>query len=417
MKRILVGLLAVSAGVNVLLAVVAWRARQAADDQAALVAAERVTVTKTAATKADVEAELGAARAAVTKARSEVWGQLRSDDLPTLIANLRAAGFPEAQTRAIVAGILGERFAARRRELLNTDETPRFWTMRVNQPGFDPAKQIELRAMAREQRELLKQLLGTDATSEEQRLNLQRLYGPLPADKLEAVGRINSDYLELASQIQLEAAGMMLPEDRENLALLEQEKRKDLAGVLTPAELELFDLYSSATANTMRRNLSAFEPSESEFRAIFALQREFDEQFARPGAAGFNGFDDRAQERRAAEQKLGEQLRTALGEARYAEFQRAQDQGYRAAVRIAERYRLPVENANAVYTLQREAQQKLTELRNNREAAAGYARETAAKLNELLGAKGVEAYRQSPGSFWMRNLDRFAASPGTAPRG
>lgn len=416
MKRIVVGLLVVSAGLNALLAVVVWRARHSSSQQASAVAQARTAIEQSEADKAGIASELAAARVAATQARSEIWRQLRSDDLPTLIANLRAAGFPEAQTRAIVAGILGERFAARRRELLNADETPKFWTARANQPGFDPAKQIELRSMAREHRELLKQLLGADATSEEQRWNLQRQYGPLPADKLDAVSRINSDYLELASQIQLEAAGMMLPEDRENLALLEQEKRKDLAAVLSPAELDTMDLYSSTTANVMRRNLAAFQPSESEFRTIFALQREFDEQFARPGGVGLLPSDDRAvQERRAAEQKLGEQLRTALGEARYSEFQRAQDQGYRAAVRIAERYRLPVENANAVYSLQREAQQKLASLRGDRDAAAGYAREAAAKLTELLGAKGVEAYRQSPGSFWMRNLDRMAGGP--APRG
>lgn len=365
---------------------------------------------ESAQARAATEAALVEAKAAATQARSEIWKSLQTDDLPALVANLRAAGFPDKTSRAIVASLLAERYAAKRRALLGGDETPAFWKSRSLPIGYDPAKQADLRALGRENSELLKQLFGSDTANEEARIFQQRMYGPLPAEKLDAVGRIHSDYGDLTSQIFAESGGMMLPEDRENLALLEQEKRKDLAALLTPAELEQYDLYSSTTANTLRRNLATFNPSEQEFRAVFALQKEFDDTYR----TQFGGMLDEKtqQDRRTAEAKLNEKLRATLGDQRFEEYQRAQDNGYRVAARIAERYKLPAENAVAVYNIQKEAQQKLMSFRGDREAAANYARETSAKLNQLLGAKGVEAFRQSGGGFWIRNLERAATPRG-----
>lgn len=422
MNRLLLPAVLVLLAVNAVFAALWWRAQRetlelqkgANEVAAALLESEK--------SRAECAAAALRADAAALKQRADIWRSLQSDDLPALVANLRAAGFPDPQARAVVASVLGARYEAKRRALLGAEDVPPFWKARPAGAGLDPAKQAELRTLAREQRDQLKRLFGAEAEGEESRFYQQRLYGPLPPDKLEGVARIAGDYAELTGQIQTDAGGMLLPEDRENLAMLEQEKRKDLAALLTPAELELYDLYSSGTATTLRRNLASFNPTEAEFRAIFALQRDFDEAHGRNSLSTtmLGLLDERSmQDRTSSIQKLNEQVRAALGDARYQEYQRAQDPGYRVAARIAERYRLPAENAVAVYALQKEAQQRLVSLRGDREAAAGYLRETSARLQQLLGPKGVEAYRQSTGSLWLRSLDRMATPPVPAgvPRG
>jgi len=342
---------------------------------------------------------------------AEIWPRLACEDLTKLAANLRAAGFPDRQARAVVAAVLSERYDTRRAALLGEEKLPPFWQTRM--APFDPAKLAELRALAREQQDLLKGIFGPDPRAGEAYYFQRRVFGDLPAEKLELVQRIHSDYTDMQRQLRLDAGGVMLPEDRENLALLEKERRKDLAAVLSPQELETFDLSSSPTANVMRARLAAFNPTEPEFRAIFAAQRDFDERF-NPATTNFN--DEAAlRERRAAERDLNQQMRALLGDARYDDFRRAQDPGFRLASRIAERSQLPAETAAAVYNLQRDIVQRAGALRNDPQALTTLAEEAGGKIDQLLGASGAAVYKQQAGG-WLRSLQRGArATNGPAP--
>ena len=49
--------------------------------------------------------------------------------------------------------------------------------------------------------------------------------------------------------------------------------------ILTPAELEEYDLRNSNTGRAMRRELAAFNPTEEEFRAIYKLRQPVDEKY------------------------------------------------------------------------------------------------------------------------------------------
>lgn len=217
----------------------------------------------------------------------------------------------------------------------------------------------------------------------------------------------------MADDIRSQSGGLLLATDRETLALLDQECRKDVAAILTAEELERYDLQTSATARTLRARLATFAPSETEFRALFRLQRDFDERFGSPNGT----TDDAAQrDRAAAEAELNARIKTALGDSRYAEYRLQQHPGYRVAARIAERFGLPSKRAAEVHALSLAVQTKLQSLRADatlnattaKEALAKLARETDERLESLLGSDGAELYKRTSSGAWLRALERAA---------
>ncbi|OHE89676.1 MAG: hypothetical protein A3G75_03025 [Verrucomicrobia bacterium RIFCSPLOWO2_12_FULL_64_8] len=405
-------LLAVSLFANAgLVAALLLRSRTAASGAAASVAGPGAIATAPAAAEKG-----GAGKAATTNldiAAAAALKTLLSGDLEQLVANLRAAGFSPGMIRTIVTALLGEQYAARRRQMLANQTDVPFWKTGSTGSTYTPQQMAEMRAISREMQERMKALLGDDyyAMMDESRVYMRRQYGNLPVDKIEMLQRINSDYSELMRQVRQDSGGIMLPEDREKIALLEKEKRADIAALLTPAEFEEYDLRNSSTAMSLRANLTTFEPTEQEFRTLFKLQREFDEKY-NPSMYGMPMTPEIMNERRNANLALKEQIKAALGDQRYAEYTRATDFSYRAASQIAQRLELPKENAVATYELQRNYQERLNAIRTDRQLSPAertqmvqaLAAEANQKVGELLTPRGLEAYKTSGGS-WLRNLE------------
>ncbi len=351
---------------------------------------------------------------------ASTWQSLVTGEEPTdWVKSLRAAGFPDSVINAVVSAQIHERYAARR-AALQQKNVDQFWSKTWNSwGGGDPETRAALRALGREERAEIKRALGDAyAAHPEYQRAMQRQFGDIPKEKIDALQIINEDYQELTSEIHQSANGYMLPEDREKLAFLEKEKRADLAAILTPQELQDYELRTSQTANSLRWQLTAFDPSEQEFRAIFDLQREFDLEFSNHRS----NTDEAANElRRTAEAALQEQIKTTLGEARYAEYQRAKDHNYQQLANLAQRLELPKENAVAVYDLSKDVEKRAQQIRGNsklttdarNEALAALAEEANAKVVDALGERGAEAYKENSG-WWLRNLVPRPARKSTA---
>jgi len=332
--------------------------------------------------------------------------KLTPEDEPADVAKrLRAAGIPERIVTAVITAQIRDRYAARRAAL--QPDYSQYWT----QSGMtaSPQARIAQRELWREERQELKNALGDAyyATPGVER-TIQRQFGQIPKDKFGALQGINEDYQDLSAEIYYSANGVMLPEDREKLAFLDAEKRKDLAAVLTPQEMENYDLRSSKTAGQLRSQLSSFDPSETEFRSIFTLQREYDLKYANR-----QSDEDPAtsQQRTADAAALENQIKATLGEARYAEYQRAKDGNFQQLASLAARLELPKENAVAVYDLSKDVQKRAQQINNNSklspeqrsQALSALAGEANGKIVAALGERGLEAYR-SNGGWWLRNL-------------
>lgn len=347
---------------------------------------------------------------------AQVWAQLQGGDIHTLAARLREAGFPPSVVKAIVSAQVYEQFAARRKALIAQQEEVPFWKTQ-QRTVLDPKTMSELRALNREQVNMLKELLGPDGFtgSDEMVAYQKRQYGDLPRDKLDQLQSIASDYNELRQQVYQTANGVMLPEDREKLALLEKEQRADMAKILTPEELENYDLRSSTTANLLRSQLGTFKPTEEEFRAIFRATRAAEEQYGSlsGGVTGTNQMRD-------VQAFVLDQAKSFLSPDRYADLKQAADPAYQQINRLVARLELPQSAATEVVAVQQDIQKRALALRNDRELPpeqrnaqlAELAQEATTRLTPALGgSRGLEAYKQYGGQ-WLQNLaPRPAANP------
>jgi hypothetical protein len=344
----------------------------------------------------------------------EAWNDLQNGDLAALRDRLRAEGFPPEIVRAILAAQIRESFAARRKAIEDAQgETP-YW----KNPNRDPKTQAALRDLNREQDKILKDLLGNEARDDDPSYTayLHRQFGDLPADKVDRLRDIQDDYNRQRSDIYANNRGGLLPDEQQKIAALDKGMRADFAAVLTPQELADYDLRSSNTAQQLRNNLAAFDATEQEYRAIFQLQQAFDDQFGRmygpPSPEDMKARSD-------AQKQLTQDINTALGPDRAAEYQRDTDYSYRQATQLVERLELPPDTANQIYTAQKDIQQRATALRTDRTLTAddrnsqlaGLATEAQTTLTATLGAQGYQAYTQNGMGSWMQNIVPRPAPP------
>ncbi|HUR59353.1 MAG TPA: hypothetical protein VM029_16680, partial [Opitutaceae bacterium] len=299
-------------------------------------------------------------------------------------------------------------FAAKRAALLAQHPRPPFWS---GGNSYDPEFWKAMRAMQREQNDLLKQILGPVAlfATEEMLGNYRRQYGDLPMEKIERLVQLRMDYSEMQSAIYNEANGSLLPEDRARIALLEKEQRADLAKLLSPAELEDYDLRSSPTASSLRSKLTAFKPTEEEFRAIFKVQQAMDEALGGTYARSIADLDVR----KAKQAEADKEVERVLAPERYAQYRLATDSMYSSLGKIVARFDLPFQAAVDVAALQKETTQRVAAINRDPSltpaqrvpqlAALGRAAEAA--VVEKLGKRGYEAYREN-GGFWLQGLVR-----------
>jgi hypothetical protein len=339
---------------------------------------------------------------------ARLWSAMQTGDLKALIEHLRAAGFPPSLIRALVAAQVSEQFAARRKALLAQREERPYW--KSGQTYLTDAKTTSaLRDLGREQSNLLKQLLGSENVpgNEEALLYQRRQFGDLPSEKAEQVQNILSDYGDMRNQIYVAANGVILAEDRDKIALLEKEQRSDLAAVLTPDELENYQMRSSPTANSLRSQLALFNPTEDEYRALFKIQEAFDDQYGSPNVMTASSY----RERQAHQQELLDQVKNVLTPDRMADYKQAIDPQYQMVNRLVARLDLPATAATEVVSVQQDVLQRAGTIRSDANLAGdlknaqlnALADEATGKLTSVLGARGLDAYKQYGGQ-WIQNL-------------
>lgn len=334
----------------------------------------------------------------------QLWSSLQQSEPKQFLARLTAAGFPPDVARSLVRWQILEGFRPRRDAIVAADPIDP-----LRSGVFSRQASKALLAISREQSDALRAALGSDIGPQDDRTAYNRhYYGFLPPEKGAKVASLVSEYDSLRSQIYNEAGNAMMPEDSEKLSLLEKEMRNDLAAALTPAELELYDLHRSQTAQSLRFTTDLFAPTEAEFRSIFALQNELTQKYG----SSYSRLDPEQRSQRMKDQQaMNQKIKQALGEARYTEYERAQDFGYRAATQIAQHFNLPAENAVAVHQLRNDYQQQnMTIMRDGanyptieskKEAQGALIKESTEKLNTLLTPAGAAAYRDSAG-YWLR---------------
>ena len=369
------------------------------------------TVTQIAVRKINATNSLLAALAG----RPLNWRALESTNYVQYIENLRAFGCPEETIRDIIITDIAKLYARRRAELREQIAPYRFWqaTDATGNPANSPELRQQMRALDKEQRQLIRDLLNVDLRTEMARYwndgdYPERDYGYLPQEKRERVKSLAEQYNEMEQDVYARAGGLLLDDDLEELRQIQRQRRAELASLLTPEELEEYELRHSETADSLRTTLGGFQASEEEFRNIFRLQRTYDLEFGQ-------GFDVRDSAAARAEQQAGaalnNELAKALGPERFAQYQRAQDGDYRSLQQVTDRFGLSADVAARVFNMKQAAEAIKAQVESNpnltdeqrARAIAGIATKTEQSVLAALGNEVYNAYSGNGGQ-WVGNL-------------
>lgn len=323
------------------------------------------------------------------------WREIESDDYATYIANLRDIGCPEQTIRDIIIADVNALFARRRATEVVTPEQ-QWWR---SEPDTNVLQQAleKIRALEQERRDLLTRLLGPGWETGDL-LNLPRpsrqpipldgpILGALPDEVKHRVEEISLRSEErIRAYVEAERQAGREPDPAE-LARLRQQTRTELAGVLSPLQLEEFLLRYSQNASALRaelRELKYFNVTPEEFRAIF---RAIDQIALQIELLGNANDPNTAAARRSLEQQRLAALRNVLGPERFQQFQKLHDPGYREAYAQALAAGAP-ETADTIYELNRAAREELARIRQQTNLAPEL-REIELKKAELELAKAL----------------------------
>lgn len=336
------------------------------------------------------------------------------------VARLRAAGMPPDLINSLAYARVWSRYRDRHRALLPPDDD-RYW-LNWNQRGHaaaSPETRAKLRELNQEMAAEMRALLGDgpDALLAHERRLYDQMADYLPIAKIQQIEAIRKDYDELTARVRDQARGLVLKADREQLRLIERERRADLAAVLTPEELVEYDLRASPTSNGLRHRLSYFEPSEDEFRAIARLQLAIDQQF------GTANLSREEQERKQAlEKQLPAQVQSVLSPERYADYLVTIDGMFSETRYFTNSYNLDLSVAKEIVALKQSTWKRIDQL----DQAGLDAAQRAAALQALqlevdhqltarLGADIFAKYQKSGATSWMNRFRSRVVSPVPMP--
>ncbi len=395
MKR--TGVLLISIGVNLALVVVVASQRQAmARFSKAVVPAVVARPINLAKTKKEQQFE------SLSSATRQVpifnWQSVESLDYKTYIAQLRSIGCPKETICDIIAADVRKLFDQKREALLSKTP-PKYWQSKYS-TSFSLAQEQQLRAVDQEEKRVLEELLGPDLEKPVVEMEVVRVQGKdLQLDGLspktrQKIYQWKDKFASLESEL-LEnlIGGRVTPTVEQKLKELQQQRQAELAALLTPAELEQFQVRNSDTAERLRAATADVDLSEEEFLKIFRMRKSLDDH-----PSEIDGGNKSA----VARQQVEDQIKQLLGEQKYAELQRGSDPDYRDLTQLAQRYELSPAVATTVYDWHQTANQQRLLIEGNvsldeptRTAAlAELRRRTESRIKSLIGERAFKAYQE-----------------------
>lgn len=319
------------------------------------------------------------------------WSELHDNDLATFTRNLRAAGLPHQLVRRIIAAEIDEQFRGREEALRPRRKKLKFWQVDNNHLSMET--QLALLDLRREKARLRTQVLGPDPTESENSDD-----NPIAPAKREMVRLITEDYDTMINAIRGQAGGMLLSAEQEKIKYLQGEKQRELTALLTAEELAAQEMRTSVTTQRIRSQLRNFDASDSEFAAIYAAQKEYDDRINPADGSQRSGGEGRKTQQEAFDQ-MAAQLKGSLGEARFAEYSRARDNEYQQLKQLVERTGLQTAVAASVFDLRETTSKASVQIFDSKtlstdeklQALQALANRTRGQIREALGNEAAEA--------------------------
>lgn len=346
------------------------------------------------------------------------WTQLESEDYRTYIARLRSIECPEQTIRDIVIADLEKLMAARVQEIEGHRERPKYWKpdrKELVRTVDTLEKMGQKQEVDFQKREIIRDLLGVDLAAERSRSQgeadfyEERLDFLTPEQRTRVriiMERANRAEVSLREKSWLENDELSADE-RKELREIQHTKEQQVASLLSPDELDQYNLWFSPSAYRVRDSFFAMEPSEEDFLAVYKLQRSFDEQWqdvqpAELTPAEFQKYEQAQKDYEAA-------IREYLGEERYTEYQRSRDDDYQQLQAAASQFGLNLGVASEVYGYKKVLDEERTRVRSmpgltsdqrNRVFDA-LTQEAEQSVVEVMGPKAYRFYIRSGAGKWI----------------
>jgi hypothetical protein len=343
------------------------------------------------------------------------WAQVESADYRIYISNLRSIGCPEATIKDIIMTDVMKLYAQKRGQASVNGREFRYWETDEKRKLKQHQVEEREKTLAQIDKELptvLRELLGinyereldkyfVDSNEDDRRLAF------LSEDKRTTAVTLR-DQLEAARERILNATGgHPTAADLDRIQQLQQQADARLTQILSPDEKFQFEMSTSQTADTLRKNLIGFNPSEVEFREIYQRQKAIDSAFA------FQDLSDPAVRaaKDAAQKHMEDELFSALGQSRLGDYEKVKNPEYRDTFVFSDRFDLPQTVSQSLVEMRSVAEQQREQLLADRnlsddkraQALRAIQAETEKTLRQTLGDKVYAVYSQSAGG-WVHEL-------------
>ncbi|HEY6168223.1 MAG TPA: hypothetical protein VI454_09300, partial [Verrucomicrobiae bacterium] len=189
---------------------------------------------------------------------------------------------------------------------------------------------------------------------------------------------------------------------------LEKEKERGLAALLTPEEFRQWLLRDSQDANQARADLRGLALSEQEYQNFVDIRRKY-----RDSVSDWSFLETQEEHDAAdrAKKSMNEELRTALGDQLFKQYERKQDYIYQQLERITQRNDLAADTAAKVYDFKTASEDSAKQIRDDKSltqqqryaALQAIFDETQQAVKTALGEKGFKSFQRS-GGWWLNSL-------------
>ena len=345
------------------------------------------------------------------------WETVEASDYLDYIDNLRRIGCPEETIRDIILADVNKLYKTKRREAGSQKKFEYWKGNAMLGMGMDKEDIESVRELNTERDELLKQL-GIESSLESevsQMLNpIEHMLGFLPEQKQVAVIKELQGMQTRMAELS-EDGGM----EMEMIKQVQNEMEQSVKGMLSEEEFTSYLLRMSGTANMMRNQIAGFNPSEEEFLSVFELRHAFDNEYGTQYGPPTDETAEQRELRENAKIELNDQIREALGDERYTDYERAQDFQFQQIHRSLKKADLGTDEAIQVYDMQKAAQDAARQLRENQalneaersERLLQIRNETESAIRQAVGTEGWEKYNRPNNTHWLQRISPDATPP------
>jgi hypothetical protein len=352
----------------------------------------------------------------VVRTNAFEWTQLESEDYRTYINRLRSIGCPEETIRDIVIADLEKLMAPEMKELDGPRERPKYWEPKKLTRILDALeKNGKKQEIDFRKREIVRELLGIDLAAERSRVKGESDFYEerlefLDAEKQTkvriAMEKANRDEAALRESSWLEN-DQLTTEEREQLRAIEKRKEEEVAQLLTPEELEQYNLWFSPTAYKVRDAFLTLEPNEEDFLALYRLESEFDAKW--DGVEPATLTPEQQREMQEAQKNLEAGIREHLGPERYEKYLLTREPDFHQLQDTVAQFGLKPETVGNVYAVKRVLVDERKRVVDNRvlpaeqrqELLRALSEETERAMVETLGPKPYRYYLRSGAGKWI----------------